>query len=183
MDLTPRLWVLSAARQAGKTDFCRQLADLARGAGWDVAGLLSPAVFESGRKTGILAQDLRSGEQRPLARAEDRPPFTLQLGDWHFDPAVLDWGDAILGSCLPCDLLIVDEIGPLELTRGQGWRSALGVLGGSAYRLGVVVIRPGLQEQAKSLLPIAGTILLEGSVTEENVRMWWNVHAIGQERG
>jgi nucleoside-triphosphatase THEP1 len=40
--------------------------------------------------------------------------------------------------------LIVDEIGPLELLRGEGWIEAMSVLRANDYRLAVVVVRPAL---------------------------------------
>jgi len=146
MDVTSTLYLLTAPRGAGKTTFCHTLADKLRAAGWDVAGLLSPAVFEDGIKTGIDAQDLRTGESRPLARLSTHnlqpATFTLQLGQWLFDPSAFNWGNQILETSLPCGLLIVDEIGPLELYRGNGWVSALETLRQPHYRLGIVVIRP-----------------------------------------
>lgn len=160
MDLTaPSLYLLTAPSGAGKTAFCRALVDEARSAGWDVAGLLSPAVFENGERTSILAQDLRTGETRLLAY---RPPSSggrevgnegISQGRWLFSPATLAWGNRILASCLPCDLFIVDELGPLELIRNEGWTNALPALRLSAYRIGVVVVRPSLLESAQSLLP------------------------------
>lgn len=148
------LWMVSAPIDAGKTTLCRSLADQARAEGMAVAGLLSPALFEGGRKAGILAEDLRSGETRLLARATPHPGFDLSFGTWHFDPQVLDWGNRVLASSLPCDLLIVDELGPLELLRGQGWTSALAVLRQREYSLGLVVVRPSLQDTACVLLPV-----------------------------
>lgn len=175
MDMTtPRLWTLNGPRGVGKTTFCLLLAGHARMAGWDVAGLLSPAIIENGLKTGILAEDLRTGEQRPLASAVPHPPFDLQLGNWFFDCTSIDWGNHVLETCLPCDLLIVDELGPLELLRGAGWVSALTVLRQPAYQLGLIVVRPELQEIARVGLPVAGTIPLDDSLfLEKDVQNWW----------
>ncbi len=146
MDVTtPPLWVLTGERGAGKTTHCRALVEQARAAGWDVAGLLSLAIFKGGVKTGILTQDLRTGEARPLAVLATQPPLTthhLPLGQWHFDPSVIAWGNQILESRQPCDLFIVDELGPLEFFRGEGWVSAFDALRQVHYRLTVIVIRP-----------------------------------------
>ena len=154
MQTSPHLYLITAPRGAGKTTFCRVLADQARAAGWDVAGILSPPVFENGIKTGILAQDLRTGESRPLAVLATQSPtlapdasagvtnYHLPLGQWLFDPTVIAWGNQVLQSRQPCDLFIVDELGPLELIRGEGWSNALAALRQSTYRVGVVVIRP-----------------------------------------
>jgi nucleoside-triphosphatase len=177
MDMTaPRLWTLTGPRGVGKTTFCRLLAGYARTAGWDVAGLISPTIVEEGLKTGILAEDLRIKEQRPMASVSSHPPFDLQLGKWFFDCAALDWGNHVLENCLPCDLLIVDELGPLELLRGEGWTAALSVLRQPTYRLGLIVVRPELQETARARLPVAGTIFLDDPLClEGNVQTWWEL--------
>jgi hypothetical protein len=146
MDVTtPPLWVLTGERGVGKTTHCRVLVEQARASGWDVAGLLSPGIFKDGVKTGILTQNLRTGESRPLAVLATHSPLTthhLPLGQWLFDPSVIAWGNQIFQSRQPCDLFIVDELGPLEFFRGEGWINAFDALRQVPYRLGVVVIRP-----------------------------------------
>lgn len=138
--------VLTGKRGDGKTTFCSALAEQASVAGWKVTGLLSPAIFKDGMKTGILTQDLRTGETRPLAMLSalnvERSTFSLELGQWLFAPTVVDWGNQILQSRQPCDLFIIDELGPLEFYRGEGWVHAFDALRQVSYRLGVIVIRP-----------------------------------------
>ncbi|MEZ0394820.1 MAG: nucleoside-triphosphatase [Anaerolineales bacterium] len=172
---SPPLWLLTGERGAGKTTFCRLLAGHARAAGWDVAGLLSPAVIEAGVKTGILVEEARSGERRRLASAAARPPFSLPLGRWFFDPAALAWGNIALQNCLPCDLLLVDELGPLELLRGEGWTAAFPTLQAAAYRLALVVVRPELEEVLRARLPVRETIRVQSpDRLEAQTRRWWN---------
>lgn len=158
----PRLYLLTAPPGAGKTTFCRALAAEARAVGWDVAGVLSPPVFENGLKTGIRVQNLRTKEARLLAIASHlaAPPFYIPVGNWRFDPAALAWGNAILASCLPADLFIVDEVGPLELIRGAGWQNALPALRQGAYKIGIAVVRPPLLDRARSLYPQAQVLSL-----------------------
>lgn len=173
MDVIP-IWLLTGPRAAGKTTFCRHLAEHTRRAGWDVAGLLSPAVLEGEVKTGILAEDLRTGETRPLASAACHPPFDLSLGDWYLDRAVIAWGSHVLEASLPCDLFIVDELGPLEFELGGGWLIALTALRQPQYRLGLVVVRPELLENAQASLPVAGIISLDNSKDPAaEARAWW----------
>jgi nucleoside-triphosphatase THEP1 len=175
MDLNAAsLWMVSGPSGAGKTAFCRRAATLARQAGWQVAGLLSPALFSSGIKTGIQVEDLRSGARRPLASATPGDPFVLQLGNWAFDPQALAWGTEALQASAPCDLFIVDELGPLEFNRGQGWVAALSLLCQPGYRLGLVVIRPDLQEVARRSLPITHVLELSDPLQAEQAAFdWW----------
>jgi nucleoside-triphosphatase THEP1 len=135
--------ILSGPPGSGKTTACRQLAALARQRGLDCAGLVCPARFHESRKVGIDVLDLRTGESRPLAEA-DQLPAALRTGAYRFDAEAVAWGAAVLDAACPCDLLVVDEIGPLELERGLGWANALNVLCDGQFGLAVVVVRPGL---------------------------------------
>ncbi|HSQ16763.1 MAG TPA: nucleoside-triphosphatase [Anaerolineales bacterium] len=181
---TPRLWMVSGEREVGKSTFCRALAAHARQFGWDVAGLFCPAVFEGGQKTGILAEAVRTGEARLLASTHRRTPADLRLGQWYFDHGVLDWGDQVIASSPPCDLLIIDELGPLELVHQAGWWSALGILGSSPYQVGLVVVRPELQLQVYQRLPITSTLTLDKTrPTDTWVQHCWTVISAGIKPG
>ncbi len=164
------LYFLTAPSGAGKTTFCRALAEQARAAGWDVAGILSPPVFENGEKVGILAQNLRIGETHQLAQCSTSrlplstshsPTSHLSLGQWLFSHSVLAWGNDLLAHSLPADLFIVDELGPLELIRGEGWVNAFEALRSGEYKIGLVVIRPELVETARRLFPASQVIPLD----------------------
>jgi nucleoside-triphosphatase THEP1 len=137
------IFVLSGPLGIGKTTACLQLADLARHRGLDCAGLVCPARFEGPRKVGIDVLDLRTGERRLLAEADDLPA-ELRTPGYRFDTSALAWGAEVLAAACPCDLLIVDEIGPLELERGQGWANALDLLRADSFKSAVVVVRPHL---------------------------------------
>jgi nucleoside-triphosphatase THEP1 len=137
--------ILTGPFGSGKTTACRQLADLAKQQGVDCAGIISPARFAGGVKVGIDLLNLRTGECRPLATV-DAQPSELRTARYRFDAEVMAWGAAVLDTACPCALLIVDELGPLELERGQGWVNALDVLRMGQFVTAVVVVRPSLVE-------------------------------------
>lgn len=138
-----RIAVLSGPIGSGKTTTCRYLVELARQRGLDCAGVISPARFKGGVKVGIDALDVRTGQSRPLAEADDSPA-DLCTARYRFDADAMAWGVTILDTACPCDVLLVDELGPLELERGQGWVNALDVLRASQFTQGIVVVRPAL---------------------------------------
>ena len=73
------------------------------------------------------------------------------------------------------DLLVIDEIGPLELLHGEGWTAALPLLNSPVYRVGLVVIRPELVETACRQLPaLQGNITLTSVMNPEaEASTWW----------
>jgi hypothetical protein len=159
---TPSLFIVTGERRAGKTTFCHYLVELARGAGWQVAGILSLPVFANEQKITIEAQDLRTGQRRRLAiwRRIEHAPAGPHTSGWCFDPAVLTWGNRVLQAACPCDLLIIDELGPLEFERGEGWLAGLSIIDAGNYRWGLVVIRPELLTAGQKRWPTAEVVTI-----------------------
>lgn len=168
------IWMVTGPRQVGKSSFCRGLAEVARQAGWEVAGLFCPVQIEQGTRTGILAEDLRTGESHRLASIYRQSPEDIPFGDWYFDPQTLEWGNRILENSPPCDLLIVDELGPLEFTHQMGWWTALEILPRGEYRVALVVIRPELQSAARNLFDFSEIIQIDPiRTTDAWVGAYW----------
>lgn len=142
----PEIVVVTGESGAGKTRWCEALRAFAESQSLRAAGLISYGVFEGTEKVAIELCALPSGERRRLAErraylAGDATPL------WAFDQAALAWGDAHLAQLTACDVLIVDELGPLELLHGRGWQSAFAVLAAGRYQMACVVVRPTLLEQ------------------------------------
>lgn len=155
-------FILSGEREFGKTTLLIQLKEQANKAGFDVSGVISPAVFYNHKKTGIDLLDLRSGKQIRLADLnEEEPDSDVPTIHWTFDKEALKVGDEVLGHATPCDLLIVDELGPIELERGLGWQNGIRAIESHAYQTAVIVIRPSLLGIAKQKWPDALILQLE----------------------
>ncbi|MCX7037945.1 MAG: AAA family ATPase [Spirochaetes bacterium] len=145
----PRAALLTGERGVGKTALCRELAQN----GSRFTGVISPALFNGeGRKVGFSALCLSSGEQWELGRS-DAPLGGPIFGKHSFSVE----GIARALNCLREALarrdavVIVDEIGPLEMQRGAGFSPILPVLAGSGDLL--LVTRPGLAARVAGLLP------------------------------
>ena len=147
------LTLLTGPRGAGKTTTCLYLARIARARGWRASGLISPGRFAHHRKIGIDLLDVGGGQRRPLASLRAREE--KEGIKWHFDPAILAWGADILRRATPCDLLFIDEIGPLELIQNAGWHIALDVIDQGDYHHAIVVVRPELLSRARKRWPQA----------------------------
>jgi len=160
------LIIVTGERGAGKTTFCARVIALARSRRCDVAGVLSPAVVADNCKIAIDAIDLRSTQRWRLATFNPGADYPRELR-WRFKADALAWGNLVLAESTPCEVLIVDELGRLEFERNQGWLAGLSALDSGEYRLGLVVIRPELLEQAQQRWPLAQVI------TIENVQQAW----------
>ena len=151
----PGLIILSGDIEQGKTRVCMQVADAMKAQGWDVAGILSPAVWKASEKIAIDSLDLRTGETRQLAirTINAESPQGLRTKRWQFNADTLAWCNQVFTGMGSCDLLIIDELGPLEFERGQGMLAAFDAVEVGDYRLALVVVRPSLLAQARQRAP------------------------------
>jgi len=138
--------LLTGERGVGKTYLCQQVVRRSHVLGRSCAGVVSLAVLDGGEKVGITLVDVSTGENRPLAVA-DEVPGEVRWGRYRFLSSTLEWGASVVENATPCDLLVVDELGPLELVSGKGLVTALGVLKAGGFGLALVVVRPELVDE------------------------------------
>lgn len=157
--------LLTGESGVGKTTLCRHAAELFKAKGLRVAGVLTVPRFAHGAKIGMDVQDIRTGERRALA---DHAPIVggPTTENWDFHANGLIWGAQVLLCATPCDVLVIDELGPLELERGQGWTVGIDLLQECRYRLAIVVVRRTLLANLRAQLK--GREVLALTVTRTN---------------
>jgi nucleoside-triphosphatase THEP1 len=149
-----RIALITGHIETGKTTAVGRVVALARAQGYLCAGLWSPAHGVAGAKMGIVAADLSSGERRLLARMETGAA-SERIGRYTFDPDAFDWANRVLASAIAAqpDLLVVDEIGPLELERGGGLAPVLSPLAAGRVPRALIVVRAWLLDALRARLP------------------------------
>jgi len=156
------LLLLTGGRGAGKTSLLQKLVASAKRARWTVCGLLSPARLENGQRTGIYVMDVLSGTRRLLASRIVGELNGPQIGPWTFDGEGFAWGNALLKHAPSSNLFVLDELGPLEFDRQQGWTAAFDLLAKpTACRLAIVVVRPEYVETFLQRYPRAETVTIQ----------------------
>lgn len=153
--------ILTGERGVGKTTACRETVALAKAKGYTCGGILTLT-----QPDGELdVTDVNSDETHRLTLPPDVKPAIIQ-GRFRFAPETIGWGNTVLAQATPCQLLVVDELGPLELERKGGWQKAVDVLRRGNFALALVVIRSELVVKAQLWLPISATTVF--AVTPEN---------------
>jgi len=155
------IFLLSGDFQTGKTNLCLDIYQLAQEARVRVGGVISPAVFEGEKKTAIDVIDLKSGTRKRLAELRTSHQTDLETQRWSFDSEVVDWGNKMLEEAVPCDLLMIDELGPLEFQRGEGWVNGFDVIENGEYSTALIVVRPSLIDEAARLWQVSRIIDLD----------------------
>ena len=133
---------------SGKTSWCREYIDRRRKSGSTVGGILSPAIERQGQRVGSNALDLLTGQEVPFARLSHHKHFKEgdKVGDYTISrDGILFACNAIEGAVESrCDLVVIDEVGPLEL-QGKGLMSAVELALASAIDV-LIVVRSSLRE-------------------------------------
>ena len=161
MNSVGTIHLLTGEIQSGKTSLCLEVMEIARKAGVRLGGVISPGVFVSGEKTAIDLLDIRSGERRRLADGPGGRSSELSTKRWAFLPDTVTWGNQVLKKAVPCELLLIDELGPLEFHHGEGLVTGFSTVGAGDYWAGLLVIRPSLLDEALSRWNVGRIINLD----------------------
>ncbi|MBN1137345.1 MAG: hypothetical protein JXM73_12220 [Anaerolineae bacterium] len=147
---------------AGKTTAAQRVTGLARRRGLACGGLLAPALTDQrGSKIGIWGVDLLTGERRTLART-DQEMGGPRVGAYSFDVTTLVWANDVIGRALgACDLLIVDEIGKLELWSHAGLAPVVPRLALGKVRRSLVLVRSALLAELQARLGRVDQVVFE----------------------
>ncbi len=165
------VFILSGARGTGKTTKLEEVVRLLRSDAIEPRGFLSPAVWNKGDRLGYDLHMLSDGTRIPLARRGSTDgvptagttrtgPFTFFTDAIHAGRAELDRARARTSA-----LVIVDEVGPLEL-QGQGWTPVLlPLIATRTYPL-ILVVRPSLVNELCSRWNLEPVEIWDASVLD-----------------
>jgi nucleoside-triphosphatase THEP1 len=133
---------------SGKTSWCREYINRQRKSGSSIGGILSPAIEKQRQRVGSNALNLLTGQEIPFARLSRYSSFKggEKVGDYTISrDGILFACDAIERAVQNrCDLVVIDEVGPLEL-HGKGLMPAVELALASAVNV-LIVIRSSLRE-------------------------------------
>jgi nucleoside-triphosphatase THEP1 len=155
MAFAGKLIILTGEIGSGKSTLCRKISEKLQKSGGIVKGVICPPTYEGEIKTGIEIVSLSDGSHHQLARLREPSSTGLLTHRWDFDEQVTAWGNQVIGDSIPCDVLIIDELGPLEFDHGTGFTNGFSALDSRRYQLALVVIRPSLVDKARLRWPDA----------------------------
>jgi len=155
--------ILTGERGIGKTTFCQTLMEKVERIGGHVTGVLSSARFKGETKVGIDIINIATKQKYHLAKRKKTADLQSATPGWEFDQEMLSWGNTIFDLNQKSDLLIVDELGPMELVHNKGWLNGIKMVNQRNYQLAIVVIRPKLINIGKHLWPESEILRLQSA--------------------
>jgi nucleoside-triphosphatase THEP1 len=143
------IFIVTGDRASGKTSLLAALTEEFRQRKRSVGGILSPVVQMDSIRTGYDVINILTGERVPLCRNEP-DGIGIKIGEWIFRDDGIQFGRTALdpSSSTACDLIIIDEVGPLEL-ENKVWASSIDRLIGSSHCPIILVVREHLIEKVQ----------------------------------
>jgi iron complex transport system ATP-binding protein len=123
---------------AGKTTVCRKVVELARDRGYTCGGILT---FKAPDES-LTMLDIQTSEREILA-STDKDFDGPRTPKYSFSPEGIDFGIRAIENGASSDVLIVDEIGRLELG-GEGFAKSLELIKSGRVKNSILVIRKQL---------------------------------------
>lgn len=98
---------------AGKTRACSGVIQELQAEDYEIGGILSPRLMESGVTVGYDVINLKSGERREFLRSE--PPDERKIGRFYLKSGGMEFASAAISRGVDeDDLVFLDEVGRLE---------------------------------------------------------------------
>lgn len=139
----------------GKTTACRKAVKKAVEKGIKAGGILTPPIYSNGKKIGFSAEDLSTGERWILGSKDTGPGSTgTVFGMYRFLIGGFARAFGVLKTAIAdrCGLIVLDEIGPLEVVHKKGFWRILETLFDVKDAYLLLVVRPSLIEDVKKML-------------------------------
>jgi nucleoside-triphosphatase THEP1/energy-coupling factor transporter transmembrane protein EcfT len=155
-----RVVVVTGSGSSGKTETVILAADRLRGDGVPVAGFVQPGVWVDDQKVGFRVRDLATGEEASLATLSDRGGGDFGTR-FEFDDEGFRLGAASLSRASAGAVVVVDELGPVEL-RGEGHMPGVrDALATPALRGAVIVVRRTLVPTLLDSLDLTDAVVVD----------------------
>ncbi len=123
-EIRSKVVIVSSPIGMGKTRFCQTLANKLTARNLKVGGFLSIKVLDGDQTIGYHLVDLQSENIFPFLKLRDNE-IDSGIGKFAFAKDGLVRGNAILlRDKNTCDVIVIDEVGKLEL-KGGGWHDSL----------------------------------------------------------
>ena len=153
------LIIITGAIGIGKTTVCRKFIEIAQSQEYCCGGIITYKALDK----GIIIEDIQTGRTEALASITNiySGPRTKK---YFFNPEGIDFGIQAIDKGASLDILLVDEIGHLEL-KGEGFVNAIELVRAGRVRNCILVIR---KELISAFLPRLDTTPLVFEITIDN---------------
>jgi len=140
----PSVILITGDIHQGKTTFTGKLISNLKRNNLSIGGFLAPALFTGNKHSGFKLFDIATSEEYELCTDAKKEGWQ-NYGKYYFNPEGLKRGNEILipQNLEDKELVIIDEIGPLEIN-DKGWSSSIENLCSESSVTQLWIVRRGL---------------------------------------
>lgn len=153
------IYLLTGPVGGGKTTYLKEVVQTLSSSELSVDGFLNVRLLEDEGTMGYDLYDLKLGASIPFLRKQGEADWD-RTGDYFFLPQGLETAFRIVARCKRSDLLVIDEIGPLEL-KGRGLWPALEPVLTKKDRHFLLVVRERILAELLAQLPGQETMIFQ----------------------
>jgi len=136
--LGKRIWLLTGEPGSGKTTALMRIVNAVRAKGYSIGGVIAVEKRIRGVRVGFEVVDLLSGNRDTLASVEYKTG--PRVGKYRVNLKALSdlAAKALTEAIQHCDLIVCDEIGPMEMASPEFRRAVREVVNSGKPMIGVI---------------------------------------------
>lgn len=172
MRINSQVFIIAGDPQQGKTGFVIKLIERLKKSGFIMGGFVAPGEFRNHRRHSFKLTDLKTGRSEPLCErvhveVSHGVPFTFYPDGQQFGKQLLD-----PENLKDCNIVVIDEIGPLEL-QGKGWAGSVADLLQNTSVKQIWVVRRSAVQQVIGKFGVTQAVVLDIETTslEDAIRL------------
>lgn len=150
--------VVTGKPGCGKTSVCERLVVEFEKRGFKCGGVLCPEAKTEARDMGKIAVNVLTKEKRMLAVLDDYARG-VRVGRYRISPQGIDFAKRVIQDAGNCDIVFIDEIGPLELSGSGVLEAAKSAI--ESASTAIVVVRNSLLDVFVERLMLGGFTVFE----------------------
>lgn len=139
------VYIIAGDQREGKTTFLKKLTGKLIKIGMHVEGIMAEGMDKEGERTGFQLVNVSNSKSVTLCGIHPKPGWE-KTGKYYFNPDGIEFGRKVLSNISADAIVIIDEIGPLEMKDG-GWAASVHRILENYDNTMIWVVRRNLTEQ------------------------------------
>ncbi len=165
------VYIIAGDQREGKTTFLKEVTEKLIRKETKVEGIMAEGLDKDGERIGFQLVNISNGKSIILCSIYPEPGWE-KTGKYFFNPDGLEFGRKVLNMISADSIVIIDEIGPLEM-KGGGWAASVQRILDTFDNTMIWVVRRNLTEQIIHKFELKNVFILDISrFTPEELVNW-----------
>ena len=159
MQMRQPIYIICGDQREGKTTFLKETIRNLKEVDVKVEGIMAEGIDLHGERTGFNLINVSTEKSKVLCRTSGDSEW-IKTGKFYFNPEGLEFGRTILKKLSADSVVVIDEIGPLEM-RGEGWTESIESILKSFDNTMIWVVRRSLTESVIKKFDVRNVSILD----------------------